>query len=181
MAVSKPAGPEELAHLTRRLEDDGARTLEAFRALPPEAWEQQVYTTGGEWSVRMVLAHFVFAERALCRLMADVAAGGPGAPKDLDIDRFNETEAAEFRTTPAHELMSAFQNARQETVRLVRRFQQAELSHTGYHPWFGEVELRAMLKLVYRHNMIHWRDIRQAVESRAPVPHRAITPPTKAT
>ncbi len=169
----------ELAHMIRRLEEDGERTLDAFHSLPDDAWEQRVYTTAGQWTVRMVLAHFVFAERALQRLIDNVARGGPGAPRDLDIDRFNESEAAAFQATPPSELLTAFHGARRETVRLARRLDPAELSNTGYHPWFGEVELRAMLKLVYRHNMIHLRDIRLAIQTGAPVQHRELTPPSK--
>lgn len=179
MGVSGRTARPEIEHLIRRLVSDGEKTAEFFRGLPPEAWEQQVYTTGGRWSVRMVLAHFVFAERALDRLMADVAAGGPGAPRDLDIDRFNEAEAAPFRNTPPLELLEAFRDARAATVHLAGGLDLPDLPKRGYHPWFGDVELGEMLKLVYRHNMIHLRDIRVAIETGAPVAHRDITPPSK--
>ncbi len=180
MGLNDPTARPEIDHLIRRLTSDGEKTIDFFRGLPPVAWELQVYTTGGQWSVRMVLAHFVFAERALKRLMADVAAGGKGAPRDLDIDRFNEAEAAPFRTTPPSELLDGFREARAATVRLAAGFDLPDLSKPGYHPWFGDVELGEMLKLVYRHNMIHLRDIRVAVETGAPVAHRDLTPPSKA-
>lgn len=179
MGVNDPTAGPALDHVIRRLVSDGEKTAEFFRGLPPEAWEQQVYMTGGRWSVRMVLAHFVFAERALYRLIADVAAGGPGAPRDLDIDRFNEAEAAPFRSTPPLELLEAFRDARAATVRLAGGLGLPDLPKRGYHPWFGDVELGEMLKLVYRHNMIHLRDIRVAIETGAPVAHRDITPPSK--
>jgi len=34
-----------------------------------------------------------------------------------------------------------------------------------------------MLKLIYRHNIIHLRDIRRALKTRQPVPHLDVTPP----
>lgn len=179
MGVNDQASRPEIEHLVRRLVSDGDKTVEFFRELPPEAWEQQVYTTGGRWSVRMVLAHFVFAERALFRLIADVAAGGKGAPQDLDIDRFNEAEAAPFRSTPPSELLEAFREARAATIRLAGGLDLPDLAKPGYHPWFGDVELGEMLKLVYRHNMIHLRDIRSAIGTGAPVAHRDLTPPSK--
>lgn len=179
MGVSGRTARPELEHLIHRLAADGEKTIEFFRALSPQAWEQQVYTTGGRWSVRMVLAHFVFAERALDRLMADVAAGGQGAPRDLDIDRFNEAEAVPFRSTPPLELLDAFREARAATVHLAGALDLPDLPKRGYHPWFGDVELGEMLKLVYRHNMIHVRDIRVAIETGAPVAHRELTPPSR--
>lgn len=181
MGVNDRTARPEIEHLIRRLVSDGEKTAEFFRDLPPEAWEQQVYTTGGRWSVRMVLAHFVFAERALNRLMADVAGGGKGAPRGLDIDRFNEAEAAPFQATPPSELLEAFRQARAATVRLAGGLDLPDLAKSGYHPWFGDVDLSEMLKLVYRHNMIHVRDVRVALETRAPVAHRDLTPPSKAT
>jgi hypothetical protein len=54
----------------------------------------------------------------------------------------------------------------------------AALGSRGYHPWFGEVEIRDMLKLVYRHNMIHLRDVRSALKSGGPTPHKDIKPPS---
>ena len=180
MGVNEPGDRHELDRLVRRLTSDGERTADFFRGLPPEAWELQVYTTGGRWTVRMVLAHFVFAERALKRLIADVAAGGKGAPKDLDIDRFNAAEAAPFLTTPPSELLDEYREARAATVGMAAGLELPDLSKPGYHPWFGDVELGEMLKLVYRHNMIHLRDIRVAVETGAPAAHRDLTPPSKA-
>jgi hypothetical protein len=35
-----------------------------------------------------------------------------------------------------------------------------------------------MLKLVYRHTMLHLRDVRKALETGLPVPHLDVTPPS---
>jgi len=77
------------------------------------------------------------------------------------------------------ELLEAFREARAATVRLAGGLGLPDLPKRGYHPWFGDVELGEMLKLVYRHNMIHLRDIRVAIETGAPAAHRDITPPSK--
>jgi hypothetical protein len=52
-----------------------------------------------------------------------------------------------------------------------------DLQLRGYHPWFGDSQLEDMLKLIYRHNIIHLRDIRRALKTRRPVPHLDVTPP----
>ncbi len=38
-----------------------------------------------------------------------------------------------------------------------------------------------MLKLIYRHNMIHLRDLRKALATGDPVPHLDVSPPSQET
>lgn len=169
---------DELEHLIKRLEQDGAKTAGFFDSLEPKAWAAQVYTTGSEWTVRDVLAHFVSAERSFKLLVTDVAAGGQGAPRDLQIDEFNEREVPKLESLSPEELLAAYRSEREASLELVRQIDPSALGRRGYHPWFGDVEIRDMLKLVYRHNMIHLRDVRKALRTGEPTPHKEIEPPT---
>jgi hypothetical protein len=63
-------------------------------------------------------------------------------------------------------------------VTIAGRLKDSDLEKHGYHPWFGDVDLGSMAKLVYRHNLIHLRDIRRALKDRAPVAHLDIEPPS---
>ncbi len=165
-------------HLARRMAADGAKTIGYLESLPAEARAQQVYTTGSEWTVRDILAHFVSAERAFHELLQDVLAGGHGAPRDMEIVEFNEREVPSLDDHAWRDLLTEFQAARKATVEIASEMTEVDLEKQGYHPWFGEVDLAAMAKLVYRHNMIHLRDIRNAVKAHAPVAHLEITPPS---
>jgi uncharacterized protein (TIGR03083 family) len=169
---------DELERLAGRLEADGQKTASYFQSLEPAQWDAQVYTTGSAWTIRDVLAHFVSAERSLKLLVQDVANGGDGAPRDLQIDEFNEREVPKLDDLSPDELLEAFKGARGTTLELVHGLEPAALDLIGYHPWFGDVELRDMLKLVYRHNMIHLRDVRKTLRSGRPVPHTEIEPPS---
>lgn len=169
---------EELLHLIKRLERDGEKTIGFFEELDADSWRAQVYTTGSEWTVRDVLAHFVSAERSFKLLVRDVAAGGSGAPRDLQIDDFNEKEVPKLQAMAPDQLMAAYRAARAASIELAGELDPEALDLRGYHPWFGDVEIRDMLKLVYRHNMIHLRDIRSALKSGEPTPHKDIQPPT---
>ncbi len=168
----------ELERIERRLGADGKKALDYFLSLEEEAWHQQVYTTGSKWTVRHILAHFVSAENGFNRVLIDVLNGGPGAPRDLDINEFNEREVPALEHETPETLIRALRAARSETVRLARTMKDSDLDRRGYHPWFGEVVLSSMLKLVYRHNMIHLRDIRKALRTGKPVPHMEIALPT---
>jgi uncharacterized damage-inducible protein DinB len=170
---------KELERLTNRLASEAEKTITFFADLPLDSWKQQVYTTGSCWNVRQILAHFVATERALTQLMNNVIEGGSGVPAYFEIDAFNEREVEALDKVEIPILLDDFQRARSEIIGWVRGLGPEDLDRTGLHPWFGETELRKMLKLVYRHNMIHLRDVRKALAEHAPVPHENIQPPAE--
>lgn len=155
---------KELAHIRSRLALEGEKTAQYFESLSEADWEQQVYSTGPGWQVRQILAHFISAERAYQKYIADVLAGGAGAPRDLDIDAFNEVETPRLSNVPVKDLLAQYRQARAETLRMTENLDEADLTRLGYHPWFGEKELSWYLKLLYRHNTMHLQDVRKAIE-----------------
>ncbi len=170
---------KELQNISRRMKSEGEKTIAYFNSLPPEAWKQQVYTTGTCWNIHQVLAHFVSAERGLMHLVREISSGGRGAPDDFEIDEYNENEVSGLQELEVSDLIEAFSSGRKEFGALVESLSATDLDRLGRHPWFGETELRKALKLVYRHNMIHQRDIRKALGSGQPVPHLDIKPPAQ--
>ncbi|MEW6567902.1 MAG: DinB family protein [Chloroflexota bacterium] len=170
---------ETLALILRRLTTEGEKTAAFFEALGPDDWDQQVYTTGSRWRARHILAHFVSAERAYGRTLCQVLAGESGLPRDFDLDAFNEAEVASLIALDTPSLLAAFRQARAETVDLVSSLDSDDLAQRGYHPWFGDSALEDMLKLIYRHNAIHQRDVRRALDTRRPVEHQEIEPPSR--
>jgi hypothetical protein len=156
--------------IIRRLIDEGRKTAEFFRSLAPADFQQKVYDAGPGWLARDILAHFVSAERTVVHYGREILAGGTGAPADFVIDEFNATQVAGLQDAPTASLIEQFDAARGATVELVKGMVDADLDRIGRHPWFGMVPLENMLKLVYRHNMLHERDIRKALETGQPAP-----------
>jgi hypothetical protein len=169
---------DEIDRIRRQLESQQIKAQEFFATLDPGQWQQQVYTSGSKWGVRQVLAHFISAERAFLRLIRNVLDDGPGAARDFDIDAFNEAETPPLSKEPIADLLTAFRQLRDQSISLMDEINSTDLDRVGFHPWFGDIEVRAMLKLVYRHNMIHMRDVRKALKAREPVPHLDIEAPT---
>jgi len=155
----------------KRLLDEGRKTAAYFRTLGEVEMAQVVYTTGPQWRARDILAHFVSAEQTLLFYGQQVLAGGSGAPDDFVIDEFNAIEVAGLRDQPPAALVTQFEAARAATAAMVAGMAEADFDRIGRHPWFGRVPLEQMLKLVYRHNMLHERDVRRALETGQPVPH----------
>jgi hypothetical protein len=42
-----------------------------------------------------------------------------------------------------------------------------DFKRTGRHPFFGQMSIDEMFKLIYRHNMMHLRDVRRALGGEA--------------
>lgn len=149
--------------LSERLLQEGQKTLEFFQRLSLDQWGQMIYTDGAEWRVRDVLAHFVAAEDGIRRLIENILAGGGGSPLDFGLDAYNQRKVSGLKDTPEVELMQRFAALRRQSAELVASLSQDDLARVGRHPWLGAATLGEIIKLLYRHNQIHQRDIRKAL------------------
>jgi hypothetical protein len=120
---------------------------------------------GAGWRVRQVLAHFVSSEASFLQLIGDILSGGSGAPEDFDIDRFNRRKVAGMASKGPAELLAQFAHLRQSTVDLVNCLALEDLKKKGRHPYLGVVPLTDVIKMIYRHNQIHLRDLRRVLRS----------------
>jgi hypothetical protein len=155
--------PDTPDHLSERMLSEGSKTLEFFRNLTPEQWGVTIYTEGSEWAVRDVLAHFVSAESGMTRLVESILVGGAGTPDDFDLNAYNERKVAGLKDVSAEELLAQFATLREKSAALVRMLNLEDLAKTGRHPWLGVAALADILKMMYRHNQIHQRDIRRSI------------------
>ncbi len=147
--------------LAERLRHEGEKTTAFFQGLSPDAWKQVVYAEGGLWTVRQVLAHFVSVEGEMFRLVENIAADGKGAPEDFSIDAFNQREVAALDDVPPPSLIELFQAYRRRTADWTAGLTPGDLEKQGRHPYVGTATLAEIIRLIYRHNQIHQRDIRK--------------------
>jgi uncharacterized protein (TIGR03083 family) len=168
--------PNRKELILKRLQEEGPKTAAYFRGLSEAQLVQQVYTTGPEWRARHLIAHLVSTERNIAMLIRNVLAGGPGAPEGFDIDAFNAEQTASMKALSVAELVQQFEAARAEMIAIVNGMGESDFDRVGRHPWFGQTALENVLKLVYRHTMLHERDARKAIETGQPVPHVEASP-----
>ena len=157
--------PDSPERLVDRLVSEGQKTLEFFSSIGPVQWECRVYSEGSCWTVLQVFAHFVATESAIRRLIENVLGGGPGAPQEFDIDAYNERKVAGMREFSADDLLRQFSEQRDLTIDLVKRMSPQDLFKTGRHPFLGVTTLEEIIKLLYRHNQIHQRDLRRLLSA----------------
>ena len=152
---------QRLERLALRLENEKDKTIAFFQSIPPVSWEGSLYQEGAQWSILELLKHFVQSEIGIGRLVEDILAGGSGVPEDFDLDRYNEAQVGKNLQSSANELLEAFARHRAANVKTLRSMQEADLDLVGRHPFLGMARLEDILKLLYRHNQIHQRDIRR--------------------
>lgn len=157
--------PETPAFLADRLTVEGEKVAEFFTRLEPQQWNLLVYTEGEEWTVRSLLAHFVTAEKGFLTLFAGIRDGGPGVPENFDVDRFNTGQQARSAQFTPQELLAQYREIRASMVTLAASLTADDLAREGRHPFLGHTSLLEMIKLVYRHNQIHLRDLRKLIVS----------------
>lgn len=156
--------PETPVFLAERLKKEGEKVSAFFDGLTNEQWQTEVYTEGDTWTIRNILAHFVTSERGLLKLFEQVRQGGLGASEDFSIDHYNARQQEKTKDMPVSELLEQFSKVRAETVAWTSDLSQDELAIEGRHPFLGQVTLVEMLKMIYLHNQLHFRDIRKLVK-----------------
>jgi hypothetical protein len=153
------------ALIQKRLRNEGDKLLAVFEGLTPEQWQIVIYTDGMTWTIKDLLAHQISAEGEFQFYGRDVLNGGEGAPEGFDINAFNNREVAKKIDRTSDELLADFRAMRQATIDFVATIRDDQFTWQGRHPYFGMMVIEDMFKLIYRHNMMHARDIRKALEA----------------
>jgi hypothetical protein len=153
----------EVTELAEKLKSEGERFVSIFAGLTDEQWQKEVYTEGATWTIRNVLAHFVTAERALLKLFENIRQGGEGAAADFSIDRYNAAMQARTRELAPPELLEQYKAIRVESVAWTLGLSETDLDKQGRHPFLGVTTLREMIKMLFLHNQLHYRDMRKAL------------------
>ena len=154
----------EITQLAEKLKSEGDKISSVFSALADEQWDQEVYTEGTTWTIRNILSHFVTSERGLLKLFKKIRQGGEGSPDDFSIDRYNAAMQERMREATPQELLEQYKEVRSHAIAWVSSLNEAELEITGRHPFLGQTMIRDMIKMLYIHNLDHYRDMKKALK-----------------
>ena len=154
----------ETAELAEKLKTEGERFDEFFSGLTDAQWQMEVYTEGTIWSVRNVLSHFVTSERGLVKLFEQIRRGGAGAADDFSIDRYNTAQQEKTKELTPSELLGQYKSVRADSIAWVSGLKDVELEIKGRHPFLGETVIREMVKMLYIHDQIHYRDMKKVLK-----------------
>jgi DinB family protein len=154
----------EVNELAEKLKSEGEKIAAVFSILSETQWSQEVYTEGTTWTILNVLSHFVTSERGLVKLFEQIRQGGAGSSDNFSIDRYNATMQERTKDLSHQELLDQYRKVRANTVSWVSGLNESDLDITGRHPFLGQTQLREMLKMLYIHNLTHYRDMKKALK-----------------
>ena len=154
----------ETAELAEKLKTEGERMMQFFSELTDDLWTKDVYTEGTTWTIRNVLAHFVTSERGLIKLFESIRTMGQGATEDFSIDRYNASQQEKTKDLTPPELLEQYKQVRADAVAWVSGLKDEELEIEGRHPFLEMTTIREMVKMLYLHNNLHYRDIKRALK-----------------
>jgi hypothetical protein len=154
----------EVTELADKLKAEGEKIISVFTGFSDHEWTREVYTEGTTWTIRNVLAHFVTSERGLIKLFEQIRLGGNGAADDFSIDRYNAAMQERTKEASPAELIEQFKQIRETSIAWVSGLKEAELEIIGRHPFLQMTTIREMIKMLYIHNMTHFRDMKKAIK-----------------
>ncbi|MFM8426390.1 MAG: DinB family protein [Chloroflexota bacterium] len=154
----------EITELAEKLKTEGERMVAFFSELKEDQWTNEVYTEGTTWSICNVLSHFVTSERGLVKLFERIRTTGEGAADDFSIDRYNASQQDKTKDLPPADLLEQYKQVRADSVQWVSGLKDEELEIKGRHPFLGETVIREMVKMLYLHNQLHYRDVKRALK-----------------
>jgi len=154
----------ELNELADKLQSEGEKFFALFAGLTDDQWQMKVYTEGETWTIRNVLAHFVTSERGLVKLFERIRNTGEGSPDDFSIDRYNASQQQKTKDLSQQELLEQYKAVRSDSVAWTLSLEESDLEKRGRHPFLGMTTLREMIKMLYLHNQIHYRDMKKVLK-----------------
>jgi uncharacterized damage-inducible protein DinB len=153
----------ETYELAGKLRSEGEKFYTFFEGLTDNQWTIEVYTEGAVWSIRSILAHLMTTERAFISLFTEILDGGVGVTEDFIIDRYNASQQRKTKEMGRKELLGQYKLMREEMIKFVFNLTDTDLEKIGRHPYLGMTTLREMIKMIYIHNQIHFRDIKKVL------------------
>src|SRR5574342_460312 len=153
----------DITDLAEKLRTEGEKFVAIFTGLTDEEWQTEVYTEGTTWTIRHVLSHFVTSERGLIKLFEQIRQGGAGSSEDFSIDRYNAGMQARTKDLTPQELLEQYKSIRSESIAWTSSLSETDLEKPGRHPFLGMTTIREMIKMLYLHNQLHYRDIKRAL------------------
>ena len=156
---------ERKQRLLERLVSGRETFLAAVAALDEGDLAASVWTDGGHWNARELIAHVAYAESGMLGLIAATIGGKPPfADPAFDIDRYNEGRLRRAKDQTVPDLLAQMEAARQETLQRLEQATDAELDLPAYHPVVKETTVEGIFRVIGFHERMHAKDLRAVHE-----------------
>ena len=142
-----------------------SKSLEIIRSVDPSMWEKSIFDDPTPWSLKDLIAHFIYSEENLLEIAQDIASGGEGFPQGIDIDEFNASELEKLRHHSVEELLVMLEEIRNTSLEWVNELEDSDLDQVGMHPVLGPSNVETVLHSIYAHQLLHMRELAPKLRS----------------
>lgn len=144
--------------LIEKLDRGLTKTIQFFETLDHSKWSHRISNTDEAWTTKELVGHFITSEDYLLRIAVDIASGGEGAPKNIEIDKINHEDIRRFPHLPVGDLLNLLVETRRETISWVREIDDTTLDMIGHHPTLGPSNVETVVFSIYAHQLLHMRE-----------------------
>jgi hypothetical protein len=95
------------------------------------------------------------------RLFERIRNGGEGSSDEFSIDRYNAAQQEKTKDLSPQVLLEQYKEVRADSVAWTLSLEESDLDKQGRHPFMGMTTLREMIKMLYIHNLTHYRDMKK--------------------
>ncbi|HEY8598449.1 MAG TPA: DinB family protein [Thermomicrobiales bacterium] len=156
---------ERKQRLVERLASGRESFLAAVAVLDEADLAAPVWTEGGHWTARELIAHVAYAESGMLGLIVATIDGRPAQlDPAFDIDRYNEGRIRRAKDQTVPDLLAQMDTARQETLQRLGQTTDAELDLPAYHPVLKETTVEGIFRVIGFHERMHAKDLRTVHE-----------------
>ena len=155
---------KRIEKMSARLERGLHKTNEILDSLEQDGWRGPIEGESDGWTVKDLVAHFIVSEEHLLMIAKDIAAGGEGAPEDIDIDAFNKDQIGRQPDRTPDELQVLLGDVREMTIAWVVVQDDETLDCVGRHPTLGDSSVETIIFSIYAHQLLHMRELTLKIE-----------------
>jgi hypothetical protein len=151
--------PPPIPNLLLRLETFAINVKAMLAEQETTKWQQRPSADPEQWSLTVIICHLRVVERVVYHLrfnnlIAEENAFLPGASPD------EWAEERGYAEQDGRQALTAFLNARLETLALLKSISPDLWQRQGQHAYFGPTTMHELVYLAVRHDDIHWEQIR---------------------
>ena len=155
---------KRIEKMSARLERGLHKTNEILDSIEQDGWRGPIEAESDGWTVKDLVAHFIVSEEHLLMIAKDIAAGGEGAPEDIDIDAFNKDQIGRQPYRTPDELQVLLGDVREMTIAWVAVQDDETLDRVGRHPTLGDSSVETIIFSIYAHQLLHMRELTLKIE-----------------
>lgn len=160
--TGRPSGTRKVELLTR-LKHDRQELLETIAGIPQSVMIQPGVV--GPWSLKDILVDLTLREAELVTLLFQARQGQKPSTLQVStvaVDEINARWYEENRERPLDRALADFGAVRQQTIRRVEEFSEADLTRSDRFPWAGSKPLSVWIAAdTFVHEAEHLEQIRK--------------------